>query len=220
MGQKVHPIGFRVGITQGWDSKWFADKDYGRFVEEDWRIRKHVEDKLHSAGVSRILIERAANKAKVYIHAAKPGIILGKRASGLDGLRGDLQKLTSTEVFVHIMEVRKVDTDAVLVAENIAQQLVKRVSFRRAMKKAITQARRAGAKGIKVMCAGRLGGAEMSRTEWYREGRVPLHTLRAHIDYGLAEAMTSYGVIGVKVWIFKGEVLPGEDARQPSTTGT
>jgi small subunit ribosomal protein S3 len=220
MGQKVHPIGFRVGITQGWDSKWYADKDYGRFVEEDWRIRKHVEDKLHSAGVSRILIERAANKAKVYIHAAKPGIILGKRATGLDGLRNDLQKLTSTEVFVHIMEVRKVDTDAVLVAENIAQQLVKRVSFRRAMKKAITQARRAGAKGIKVMCAGRLGGAEMSRTEWYREGRVPLHTLRANIDYGLAEAMTSYGVIGVKVWIFKGEVVPGEDARQPSTTGT
>ena len=219
MGQKVHPIGFRVGITQGWDSKWYADKDYGRFVEEDLRIREHVEDKLNSAGVSRILIERAANKAKVYIHAAKPGIILGKRATGLDVLRADLQKLTSTEVFVHIMEVRKVETDAVLVAENIAQQLVKRVSFRRAMKKAITQARRAGAKGIKVMCAGRLGGAEMSRTEWYREGRVPLHTLRANIDYGLAEAETSYGIIGVKVWIFKGEVLPGEDGRQASAAG-
>ena len=219
MGQKVHPIGFRVGITQGWDSKWYADKDYGRFVEEDLRIREHVEDKLNSAGVSRILIERAANKAKVYIHAAKPGIILAKRATGLDVLRADLQKLTSTEVFVHIMEVRKVETDAVLVAENIAQQLVKRVSFRRAMKKAITQARRAGAKGIKVMCAGRLGGAEMSRTEWYREGRVPLHTLRANLDYGLAEAQTSYGVIGVKVWIFKGELVPGEDGRQASTAG-
>jgi len=213
MGQKVHPIGFRVGITAGWDSKWYADKDYGRFVEEDLRIRAHVEEKLASAGVSKVLIERAANKAKVYIHAAKPGIILGKRATGLDSLRADLQKLTSTEVFVHIMEVRKVETEAVLVAENIAAQLVKRVSFRRAMKKAITQARRAGAKGIKVMCAGRLGGAEMSRTEWYRDGRVPLHTLRAHIDYGLAEAKTSYGVIGVKVWIFKGEILPGDDAR-------
>jgi small subunit ribosomal protein S3 len=213
MGQKVHPLGFRVGITAGWDSKWYADKDYGRFVEEDLRIRAHVKEKLNSAGVSRVLIERAANKAKVYIHAAKPGIILGKRATGLDGLRADLQKLTSTEVFVHIMEVRKVETEAVLVAENVAQQLVKRVSFRRAMKKAMTQARRAGAKGIKVMCAGRLGGAEMSRTEWYREGRVPLHTLRANIDYGLAEAKTSYGVIGVKVWIFKGEMLPGEDAR-------
>jgi small subunit ribosomal protein S3 len=213
MGQKVHPIGFRVGVTAGWDSKWYADKDYGRFVEEDLRIRAHVKDRLNSAGVSRVLIERAANKAKVYIHAAKPGIILGKRATGLDGLRADLQKLTSTDVFVHIMEVRKVETEAVLVAENVAQQLVKRVSFRRAMKKAMTQARRAGAKGIKIMCAGRLGGAEMSRTEWYREGRVPLHTLRANIDYGLAEAKTSYGVIGVKVWIFKGEMLPGEDAR-------
>ena len=162
-----------------------------------------------------MLIERAANKAKVYIHAAKPGIILGKRATGLDSLRAELQKLTSTEVFVHIMEVRKVETEAVLVAKNIAQQLVKRVSFRRAMKKAITQARRAGAKGIKVMCAGRLGGAEMSRTEWYREGRVPLHTLRANMDYGLAEARTSYGVIGVKVWIFKGEMLPAKRRVRP-----
>jgi small subunit ribosomal protein S3 len=214
MGQKVHPIGFRVGITAGWDSKWYADKDYGRYVAEDLKIRAYVQEKLASAGVSRILIERAANKAKVFIHAAKPGIILGKRATGLDSLRADLQKMTSTEVFVHIMEVRKVETEAVLVAENIAQQLVKRVSFRRAMKKAMTQSRRAGAKGIKVMCAGRLGGAEMSRTEWYREGRVPLHTLRANVDYGLAEARTSYGVIGVKVWIFKGEILPGEDARQ------
>jgi len=213
MGQKVHPIGFRVGITTGWDSKWYADKDYGRFVEEDLRIRAYVKEKLNQAGVSRVLIERAANKAKVYIHAAKPGVILGKRATGLDSLRTDLQRLTSTEVFVHIMEVRKVETDAVLVAENIAQQIVKRVSFRRVMKKAITQARRAGAKGIKVMCAGRLGGAEMSRTEWYREGRVPLHTLRANLDYGLAEARTSYGIIGVKVWIFKGEMLPGEEAR-------
>jgi len=213
MGQKVHPIGFRVGVTTGWDSKWFADKDYSRFLAEDLKIRQHVKRKLSSAGVSRILIERAANKAKVYIHAAKPGIILGKRATGLDALRAELQQLTSTDVYVHIMEVRKVETEAVLVAENIAAQLVKRVSFRRAMKKALTQARRAGAKGIKVMCSGRLGGAEMSRREWYRNGRVPLHTLRADVDYGLAEAKTSYGVIGVKVWIFKGEILPGDENR-------
>jgi small subunit ribosomal protein S3 len=214
MGQKVHPVGFRVGITAGWDSKWFAERDYGRFVAEDLEIRKHVKAKLNSAGVSRILIERAANKAKVYVHAAKPGIILGKRATGLDGLRQELQALTSTEVYVNIIEVRKVETESVLVAENIAAQLVKRVSFRRAMKKAIQQARRAGAKGIKVMCTGRLGGAEMSRQEWYREGRVPLHTLRADVDYGFAEALTTYGIIGVKVWIFKGEKLAGEESRQ------
>jgi small subunit ribosomal protein S3 len=214
MGQKVHPVGFRVGITAGWDSKWFAERDYGRYVAEDLEIRKHVKAKLNSAGVSRILIERAANKAKVYVHAAKPGIILGKRATGLDGLRQELQALTSTEVYVNIIEVRKVETESVLVAENIAAQLVKRVSFRRAMKKAIQQARRAGAKGIKVMCTGRLGGAEMSRQEWYREGRVPLHTLRADVDYGFAEALTTYGIIGVKVWIFKGEKLAGEESRQ------
>jgi small subunit ribosomal protein S3 len=211
MGQKVHPVGFRVGITTGWDSKWYADKDYGRFLAEDLKIRKHVKLRLNSAGVSRILIERAANKIKVYVHAAKPGIILGKRATGLDALRSELQALTTDEVYVHIMEVRKVETDAMLVAENIAAQLVKRVSFRRAMKKAITSAQRAGAKGIKVMCSGRLGGAEMSRCEWYRHGRVPLHTLRANIDYGLAEAKTSYGIIGIKVWIFKGEILPGDE---------
>jgi small subunit ribosomal protein S3 len=212
MGQKVHPVGFRVGITTGWESTWYADKEYGRYLAEDLRIRRHVRSKLSSAGVAKIVIERAANKAKVFIHASKPGIILGKRATGLDALRNELQKLTSTEVFVHIMEVRKVETEAILVAENIAAQLVKRVSFRRAMKKAMTQARRAGAKGIKVMCSGRLGGAEMSRTEWYMDGRVPLHTLRANVDYGLAEAMTSYGVIGVKVWIFKGELHPADEA--------
>jgi len=214
MGQKVHPTGFRVGITAGWDSKWFADKDYGRYLAEDLKIREHVKDRLNSAGVSKILIERAANKAKVFVHAAKPGIILGKRATGLDALRQELQQLTSTEVYVNIIEVRKVETESVLVAENIAQQLVKRVACRRAMKKAITSARRAGAKGIKVMCTGRLGGAEMSRQEWYREGRVPLHTLRADVDYGFAEAETTYGTIGVKVWIFKGEKLAGEESRQ------
>jgi len=212
MGQKVHPVGFRVGITTGWESTWYAEKEYGRYLAEDLKIRRHVRGKLSSAGVAKIVIERAANKAKVFIHASKPGIILGKRATGLDALRNELQKLTSTEVFVHIMEVRKVETEAILVAENIAAQLVKRVSFRRAMKKAMTQARRAGAKGIKVMCSGRLGGAEMSRTEWYMDGRVPLHTLRANVDYGLAEAKTSYGVIGVKVWIFKGELHPADEA--------
>jgi small subunit ribosomal protein S3 len=210
MGQKINPIGFRVGVTRGWDSNWFAEKDYARYLEEDIKIRAHVHDKLKNAGVSRVVIERAANKAKVFVHAAKPGIILGKRTTGLEALRQELQEMVSTEVYVTVMEVRKVETDAVLVAENIAAQLVKRVSFRRAMKKALTQARRSGAKGIKVMTSGRLGGAEMSRREWYLEGRVPLHTLRADIDYGLAEAHTTYGVIGVKVWIFKGEVMPGE----------
>lgn len=211
MGQKVHPNGFRIGVTRTWDSKWYAGKDYQRFLHEDLQIRKYLKEKLFHAGISAITIERAANKAKVYVHAAKPGIIIGKRAQGLDALRNELQAITSTEIFLNIIEVRKVETDAVLVAENVAAQLVKRVSFRRAMKKAITQAQRAGAQGVKVMCAGRLGGAEMSRTEWYREGRVPLHTLRANIDYGFAEARTTYGVIGVKVWVFKGEILPGDE---------
>ena len=211
MGQKVHPVGFRVGVTAGWDSRWYAEKSYRQFLEEDLRIRKHVRERLASAGISRIIIERtAANKTKVFIHAAKPGFVLGKRSTGLESLRSELQALTTSEVFANIIEVRKVELDAVLVAENIAAQLVKRVSFRRAMKKAMTQTQRAGAKGIKVMCSGRLGGAEMSRCEWYMEGRVPLHTLRAEIDFGRAEAHTNYGAIGVKVWIFKGEILPGE----------
>jgi small subunit ribosomal protein S3 len=214
MGQKVHPVGFRVGITQGWDSRWYAEKNYRVFLEEDLKIRAHVRERLASSGVSKIIIERsAANKTKVFVHAAKPGIILGKRATGLDVLRNELQALTSSEVFVNIIEVRKAETDALLVAEGIAAQLVKRVSFRRAMKKALQQARKAGAKGVKVMCTGRLGGAEMSRREWYLEGRVPLHTLRADIDYGLAEAKTTYGVIGVKVWVFRGDVVPGEMSR-------
>jgi len=214
MGQKVHPIGFRIGVTRTWDSKWYAGRNYQRFLHEDLRIRRYLKEKLFHAGISRITVERAANKAKVYVHAAKPGIIIGKRASGLDAIRNELQKMTSTEIYLNIIEVRKVETEAQLVAENIAAQLVKRVSFRRAMKKAITQAQRAGAQGIKVMCGGRLGGSEMSRSEWYREGRVPLHTLRANIDYGCAEAKTTYGVIGVKVWVFKGEILPGDDSAQ------
>ncbi len=213
MGQKVNPIGFRVGITRPWESKWYAEKEYQQFLHEDIKIRRYLKEKLFVAGISKIRIERAANKAKVFIFAAKPGMVIDKRAKGLDQLRADLQKLVQTEIFLNVMEVRKVDTDALLVAENIAAQLEKRVSFRRAMKKGMTQSKKAGAKGIKVMCAGRLGGSEMSRTEWYREGRVPLHTLRADVDYGLAEAKTTYGVIGVKVWIYKGEITPGEEDR-------
>ena len=212
MGQKVHPIGFRVGVIRDWNSRWYAERNFQEFLHEDLEIRRFLKKKLYHAGISKVTIERAANKAKVFVHAAKPGIIIGKRASGLDAIRADLQKISSTEIFLNVIEVRKVETDAQLVAENIGAQLEKRVSFRRAMKKAVTQARRSGAKGIKVMCAGRLGGAEMGRREVYREGRVPAHTLRADIDYGLAEAKTTYGIIGVKVWIFKGEVLPGEDA--------
>jgi small subunit ribosomal protein S3 len=213
MGQKVNPVGFRVGITRPWESKWYAEKDFQRFLHEDIAIRKFLKEKLYVAGISKIRIERAANKAKVYIHAAKPGVIIDKRARGLDALRADLQGLVATEVFLNVMEVRKVDADALLVAENVAAQLEKRVSFRRAMKKAITQAKKSGAKGVKVMCAGRLGGSEMSRTEWYRDGRVPLHTLRADVDYGLAEAKTTYGTIGVKVWIYRGEFTAAEDER-------
>jgi small subunit ribosomal protein S3 len=210
MGQKVHPIGFRVGVVRPWESQWYADKDYQKFLAEDIEIRKFIKKTYYHAGISKIVIERAANKAKVFVHAAKPGVVLGKRAAGLETLRADLKKLTSTDIFPNIIEVRKVDTDAQLVAENIAAQLEKRVSFRRAMKKAITQAMRSGAKGIKVRCAGRLGGAEMSRIEWYREGRVPLHTIRADIDYGFAEAKCPYGIIGVKVWVFNGEIMPGQ----------
>lgn len=214
MGQKVNPIGFRVGITRPWDSKWFAERgDYQRFLHEDLKIRRFLKARLAAAGVSKIRVERAANKAKVFIFAAKPGVVIDKKAQGLDRIRLELQKQIKTELFLNVMEVRKVDTDAQLVAENVAAQLEKRVSFRRAMKKSMTQSRKAGAKGIKIMCAGRLGGAEMSRTEWYREGRVPLHTLRADVDYGFAEAKTTYGVIGVKVWIFKGEIMPGEEDR-------
>ena len=212
MGQKVHPVGFRLGVTRTWDSKWYAGRDYQTLLHEDLRIRAFLKKKLYHAGISRIIIERAVSKAKVFVHAAKPGIIIGKRASGLEALRSDLQKFTSTEIFLNIIEVRKVETDAQLVAEDVAAQLEKRISFRRAMKRAMQQSMRSDAEGIKIMCSGRLGGAEMSRREWYREGRVPLHTLRADIDYGFAEAKTTYGVIGVKVWIFKGEILPGGEA--------
>lgn len=207
MGQKVHPYGFRVGITKPWLSKWFAKRNYAESLHEDLRFRREVKKRLYSTGVSRIEIERAAKKVKVIIHTARPGLVIGKKGAGIDALRADLQKKSGNEVFLDIQEVRKAEIDSQLVAENIAMQLERRVAFRRAMKKAVQSAQKFGAKGIKVMVAGRLGGAEIARTEWYREGRVPLQTLRADIDYATAEAHTTYGLIGVKVWIFKGEIL-------------
>ena len=210
MGQKVNPTGLRVGIIENWRSQWYEDKNYAKWLHEDLAIRKYVKAKLFSTGISKVEIERAANKVKVSVHTAKPGIIIGKQGQGVEQLRDELQKLTSSNVLLNIVEVRKAELDAQLVAENVAQQLSRRVSFRRAMKKAVSTTMRFGAKGIRINCAGRLGGAEMSRREWYLEGRVPLHTLRAEIDYGFAEAKTTYGVIGVKVWIFKGEVLDKE----------
>jgi small subunit ribosomal protein S3 len=211
MGQKVHPVGFRLGTVRTWDSRWFSEKKYSEFLHEDLRIREFLKSRLSGAQISKVIIERAANKAKVYVYAARPGMIIGKRCAGLEQLKLDLRKVTDTEVFLNIIEVRKVELDSTLVAENIAAQLCKRVNFRRAMKKAMQSTMRAGAQGVKVMCGGRLGGAEMSRKEFYREGRVPLHTIRADIDYGQAVARTTYGIIGVKVWIFKGEILQGEE---------
>ena len=211
MGQKVHPVGFRLGTVKTWDSRWFAGKNYADQLHEDLAIRKFLNKRLKNAQVSRIIIERPANKARVFVYAARPGMIIGKRCAGLDDLRGELAKVTKTEVFLNIIEVRRVELDAKLVAENIAAQLEKRVSFRRAMKKSVQSTMRAGALGVRIACAGRLGGADMGRREWYREGRVPLHTLRADIDYGTTTAHTTYGTIGVKCWIFKGEVLPGAE---------
>jgi small subunit ribosomal protein S3 len=211
VGQKVHPVGFRLGTIKTWDSRWFAGKNYANQLHEDLEIRKFLNKRLKNAQVSRIIIERPANKARVFVYAARPGMIIGKRCAGLDDLRAELSKVTNTEVFLNIIEIRKVELDAKLVAENIAAQLEKRVSFRRAMKKAVQSTMRAGALGVRISCAGRLGGADMGRREWYREGRVPLHTLRADIDYGTTTAHTTYGTIGVKCWIFKGEVLPGAE---------
>jgi small subunit ribosomal protein S3 len=208
LGQKVNPIGLRLGGIKTWYSQWFSEKNYRQLLHEDIKIRKYLKGKLYHAGISRIEIERAANKAKVNIHAARPGIIIGKKGSEIEKLKKDLEGITASEVIVNIIEVRKPEIDAQLVAENVAQQLERRVAFRRAMKKCVTAAMKFGAKGIRVNCGGRLGGAEMARAEWYREGRVPLHTLRADIDCGFIEAHTAYGLIGVKVLIFHGEVLP------------
>lgn len=208
MGQKTHPKGFRLGIIRGWDSKWFEEKYYAQWLHEDIKLRAFVKKKLYSAGVSRIEIERAANKVKLSIYTTRPGIVIGKKGAGIEGLKRELQVMSKSEIFVNIHEVRKAEIDAQLVAENVALQLERRVAFRRAMKKAVQTALKFGAKGIRIACKGRLAGGDMSRHEWYREGRVPLHTLRADIDYGFAEARTTYGAIGVKCWIFKGEVLP------------
>lgn len=207
MGQKVHPYGLRLGYIKSWMSKWYQDKEYAKWLHEDIRIRTHVKKKLEHASISDIEIERAASKCKIIVRSSRPGIIIGKRGAGIENLKKELNKLTENEVFIEIQEVRRAETNAQLVAENIATQLVRRVAFRRAMKKAMTTSMKFGAKGIRIECAGRLGGAEMSRREKYRAGRVPLHTLRADIEYGFAEAKTTYGIIGVKTWIFKGEVL-------------
>jgi small subunit ribosomal protein S3 len=215
LGQKVHPIGFRLGFFRDWDSRWFGEKNYSSFIHEDLKIRRFVKKRMFHAGVSKIEIERTANNVKVIIRTARPGIVIGKRGAEIDVIKKQLVALTGRDVDLEIVEVRKPDIDAQLVSENVALQLERRVSFRRAMKKAVTTTLRMGGKGIKIMCAGRLGGAEIARTEWYREGRVPLHTLRADVDYGTAEARTTYGVIGVKVWIYRGEVLAaraGEDS--------
>jgi small subunit ribosomal protein S3 len=211
LGQKVHPTGFRLGVIKDWDSRWYAEKDYSKLLHEDIRIRDYIKGRLFNAGVSKIIIERTAKRARINIHAARPGIIIGKKGSEVEGLRREIQKMTEKDIFINIVEVRKPEIEAQLVAENIAGQLERRVAFRRALKRSVSSALRFGAEGIKVMVAGRLNGAEMSRREWYREGRVPLQTLRADIDYGFAEAKTTYGIIGVKVWVFKG-MITGKEA--------
>lgn len=213
MGQKVHPLGFRLGVTRTWDSRWYSQKEYGDFLLEDLKLRDYVKKRLSQASISRIEIERAAGKIRLIIHTARPGIVIGQKGTEIEKLRREILKLTDKEVIVDIKEIRRPEIDAQLVAENVAQQLERRIAFRRAMKKAVSSALKSGAKGIRIATAGRLGGAEMARREWYREGRVPLHTLRADIDYGVAQAKTTYGVIGIKVWIFKGELIksmPGE----------
>ena len=208
MGQKVHPVGFRLGITRTWNSRWFAGSEFASFVIEDNEIRRFLGKRLSQAGISKIEIDRATDKVRLRIYTSRPGIIIGKRGVEIENLRKEIEAKIKREVFIDIKEVRRPEVEAQLAAENIALQLVRRVAFRRAMKKSVASAMRFGAKGIKISCSGRLGGAEMARREWYREGRVPLHTLRADIDYGFAEAFTTYGVIGVKVTIFKGEIWP------------
>ncbi len=205
MGQKTNPIGFRLGIIKSWESRWFSEKDYSKLLQEDINIRKFLIKKLSSAGISRVVIERPAKLAKITIHTSRPGVIIGKKGSDIEKLKKEIGNITEGDVSVNILEIKKPELDSQLVADNIAQQLERRVAFRRAMKRAVQSAMRLGALGIRVNCSGRLGGAEIARTEWYREGRVPLHTLRADIDYGVSRANTTYGICGVKVWIFKGE---------------
>jgi len=208
LGQKVNPIGFRLGIYKTWNSKWFAEKDYKEMLHEDLRLRRYFKKTLYHAGIAKVEIERPTLKnLKINLFTAKPGLVIGKKGIGIENLKADIQKMVNKDIFVNIKEVRRPDIESQLVAENVAMQLERRVSFRRAMKKNITSALRLGAKGIKISCSGKLAGAEMARVEWYKEGRIPLHTLRADVDYGFAEARTTFGVIGVKVWIFKGEIL-------------
>jgi len=205
MGQKVHPTGFRLGINKTWSSRWFAEKEYSKLLQEDIGLRTFLKKKLYHAGISKIEIERVGAKIIIYIHTARPGIVIGRKGAEIDNLKNEIQKMTSQEVFINIIEVRKTEVDAQLVAENIANQLIRRISFRRAMKRSVSSALKFGGQGIRITCSGRLGGAEMSRSEWYREGKVPLHTIRADIDYGVAEAKTTYGIVGIKVWIYKGD---------------
>jgi len=214
MGQKVNPIGLRLGINRTWDSRWYADGNYADLLHEDLKIRDFLRKRLLQAGISRIIIERPAKKARITIHTARPGVVIGKKGADIEKLRTELQKMTASEVHLNIVEIRKPEIDAVLVAENIANQLERRVAFRRAMKRAVQSAMRLGAEGIRIQCGGRLGGAEIARTEWYREGRVPLHTLRADVDYGEATAFTTYGTCGVKVWVFKGEIMAHDPTAQ------
>ncbi|QTA78847.1 30S ribosomal protein S3 [Desulfonema limicola] len=207
MGQKVNPIGLRLGIVKTWESRWYAGKKYSDYILEDYNIRNFVKKKLFHAGISKIEIERSSKRVRLRIFTARPGIVIGKKGSEIERLKKELEKMISQEALIDIQEVRKPETDAQLVAENVALQIERRVAFRRAMKRGVSSALRFGAKGVKIICSGRLGGAEMARTEWYREGRVPLHTLRADVDYGFTEAHTTYGLVGVKVFVFKGEIL-------------
>ncbi len=219
MGQKVNPTGFRLGITEEWRSRWFADKDYAKNLENDQAIRKFLKKELERAAVSRVEIERAGDKIKVIILTARPGVVIGKKGSEIDALRKKLSGIANGPVSVEVIEVKRPELDANLIAQSVAEQLEGRVAFRRAMRKAIQSARKSGAEGIRIQCSGRLGGAEMSRREWYREGRVPLHTLRAKIDYGFHTASTQMGAIGIQVWVYHGEVLPGQKAPQPALEG-
>ncbi|MHA1113235.1 MAG: 30S ribosomal protein S3 [Alphaproteobacteria bacterium] len=207
MGQKINPTGFRLGINRTWDSRWYAEENYAQLLHEDLRLRRYLHKRLGQAGISKVVIERPAKKARITIHTARPGMVIGKKGADIERLRNELAKMTGGEVHLNIVEIRRPEIDAQLVAENVAQQLERRVVYRRALKRAVQSAMRLGAKGIRINCAGRLGGAEIGRTQWYREGRVPLHTLRADVDYGTAAAHTTYGICGVKVWIFKGEIM-------------
>ena len=216
MGQKVNPIGLRLGIVKTWESRWFSDKKYAEYIRVDFNLRKFIKKKLFHAGISRIEIERSAKRIRLRIHTARPGIVIGKKGTEIERLKKEIEDKVSQEVTIDIQEVRKPEIDAQLLAENVAMQIERRVAFRRAMKRGVTSAIRFGALGVKVICAGRLGGAEMARTEWYREGRVPLHTLRADIDYGFTEARTTYGTIGIKVYVFKGEILKKDQLEMES----